>query len=161
AIGRWGNYFNQELYGRPTTLPWALEIDAAHRKPGFENIATYHPTFLYESLWCVGVALLLLWADRRFRLGGGRVFWLYVAAYTVGRAWIESLRVDDAHTFFGLRLNDYVSGLVFLVAVYMLYRLRGRHREDLSPVAVDDVPEAEGTEDEGTEADAAEPVARD
>ncbi len=130
AIGRLGNWFNQELYGRPTSLPWGLQIDAAHRKPGFEDVATYQPTFLYESLWCIGVGLLLLWADRRFRLGGGRVFWLYVAGYTAGRAWIEALRVDDAHRFFGLRLNDYVSIVVFTLAVVMLVRLRHRHSDD-------------------------------
>ncbi|MDQ1715003.1 MAG: hypothetical protein QOC60_948 [Frankiaceae bacterium] len=145
AIGRWGNYFNQELYGRPTSLPWGLEIDQAHRNPGFENVTTYHPTFLYESLWCIGVGLLVLWADRRFRLGGGRVFWLYVAAYTAGRGWIESLRIDNAHRFFGLRLNDYVSLAVFVLAVVMLIRLRDRHSDDpdelarvTGPVAPDD-----------------------
>jgi prolipoprotein diacylglyceryl transferase len=125
AFGRWGNWFNQELYGRPSGLPWALKIDPAHRLPGYENTATYQPTFLYESLWCLGVALLCLWADKRFRLGGGRVFALYVAAYTAGRGWIESLRIDTAHRFFGLRLNDYVSIVVFLVAVGYLIARRG------------------------------------
>ena len=108
AIGRWGNWFNQELYGRPTDLPWALRIDPAHRPRAYADVATYHPTFLYESLWCLGVAALCIWADRRFRLGHGRVFALYVAAYTVGRAWIETLRVDTANDFFGLRLNLWV-----------------------------------------------------
>ncbi|HEX4428470.1 MAG TPA: prolipoprotein diacylglyceryl transferase [Frankiaceae bacterium] len=125
AFGRWGNWFNQELYGRPSGLPWALRIDSAHRLPGYENVATYQPTFLYESLWCLGVALLCLWADRRFRLGGGRVFALYVAAYTAGRGWIESLRIDTAHRFFGLRLNDYVSIIVFALAVAYLIKHRG------------------------------------
>ena len=126
AIGRWGNWFNQELYGRPTTLPWAVRIDPSHREVGYENIATYQPTFLYESLWCLGVAALCIWADKRFRLGGGRVFALYVAAYTAGRAWIEALRIDTAHRFFGLRLNDYVSIIVFLLAVAYLVKNRGR-----------------------------------
>ena len=82
AIGRWGNWFNQELYGKATDLPWALQITSSTdgRVPGY-----YHPTFLYESLWCVGVALLVIWADRRFKLGHGRAFALYVAAYCVGR----------------------------------------------------------------------------
>jgi prolipoprotein diacylglyceryl transferase len=127
ALGRWGNWFNQELYGRPSGLPWAVHIDPAHRLPGYENVATYQPTFLYESLWCIGVALLCLWADKRFRLGGGRVFALYVAAYTAGRGWIESLRIDTAHRFFGLRLNDYVSIIVFALAVAYLIRHRGAH----------------------------------
>ncbi|HSF26399.1 MAG TPA: prolipoprotein diacylglyceryl transferase [Actinomycetes bacterium] len=117
AIGRWGNYFNQELFGRPTALPWGLQIDPAHRPVGYEQFATFHPTFLYESLWCVGVALLVIWADRRFTLGHGRAFALYVAAYTVGRGWIEALRIDDAHHVLGLRLNDWTSLLVFAGAV--------------------------------------------
>ncbi|MEU8571838.1 prolipoprotein diacylglyceryl transferase [Streptomyces asoensis] len=114
AIGRWGNWFNQELYGKETDLPWALHItsSADGRVPGY-----YQPTFLYESLWCVGVALLVIWADRRFKLGHGRAFALYVAAYCVGRAWIEYMRVDDAHHILGLRLNDWTALVVFLLAV--------------------------------------------
>ncbi|MFF7311092.1 prolipoprotein diacylglyceryl transferase [Streptomyces sp. NPDC008137] len=117
AIGRWGNWFNQELYGKPTDLPWALEItsSADGRVPG-----TYHPTFLYESLWCIGVAVLVIWADRRFRLGHGRAFALYVAAYCAGRGWIEYMRVDDAHHILGLRLNVWTAILVFLLAVAYL-----------------------------------------
>ena len=125
AIGRFGNYFNQELYGAPTTLPWALRIDPAHRPADTPGIALYHPTFLYESLWCVGVFLLLLWAEKRFHLGYGRLFALYVATYTVGRAWIEALRVDHANHFFGLRLNDWTSLTVFLAAVAYLILARG------------------------------------
>jgi len=117
AIGRLGNYFNQELFGKPTDLPWALAIDTAHRPAGYADQATYHPTFLYELLWNVGVAALVVWADRRFRLGHGRAFALYVAAYTVGRAWIEALRIDPAHKVLGLRLNDWTSLLVFTGAV--------------------------------------------
>jgi prolipoprotein diacylglyceryl transferase len=127
AIGRWGNYFNQELFGRPTTLPWGLQIAPAHRPAGYEQFATFHPTFLYESLWCIGVALLVLWADRRFTLGHGRAFALYVGAYTVGRGWIESLRIDDAHHLLGLRLNDWTSLIVFLGAVtYIVVSARVR-----------------------------------
>jgi prolipoprotein diacylglyceryl transferase len=125
ALGRWGNWFNQELYGRPSKLPWAVKIDPAHRTTT-PDVATYHPTFLYESLWCVGVALLVIWAERRFRLSYGRTFALYVAAYTVGRAWIEWLRVDPAHHILGLRLNDWTSLIVFLAAVAYLYFYRSR-----------------------------------
>ncbi|NSC21131.1 prolipoprotein diacylglyceryl transferase [Streptomyces albus subsp. chlorinus] len=117
ALGRWGNWFNQELYGRPTDLPWALKIDPEHRPVDTPDLATYHPTFLYESLWCVGVALLVIWADRRFRLGHGRAFALYVAAYTAGRFWIEYMRVDDAHHVLGMRLNNWTAIVVFLAAV--------------------------------------------
>ncbi|CAM5471408.1 Phosphatidylglycerol--prolipoprotein diacylglyceryl transferase OS=Streptomyces griseomycini OX=66895 GN=lgt PE=3 SV=1 [Streptomyces griseomycini] len=124
AIGRWGNWFNQELYGRATDLPWAVEItsSADGRVPG-----TYHPTFLYESLWCVGVALLVIWADRRFRLGHGRAFALYVAAYCAGRFWIEYMRVDEAHHVLGLRLNNWTALLVFLLAaLYIVLSARKR-----------------------------------
>ncbi|MFD5667815.1 prolipoprotein diacylglyceryl transferase [Streptomyces anthocyanicus] len=127
AIGRWGNWFNQELYGRPTTLPWGLEIDRAHRPAGTLDIATYHPTFLYESLWNIGVAALILWAAKRFPLGHGRTFALYVAAYTVGRFGTEYLRIDEAHTFLGLRLNNWTSVLVFLGAVACLVVSAHRH----------------------------------
>jgi prolipoprotein diacylglyceryl transferase len=117
AIGRWGNYFNQELFGRPTSLPWGLEISPQNRPAQYADNATFHPTFLYESLWDVTVALLVIWADRRFRLRRGRAFALYVALYTFGRFWVESLRIDDAHRFFGLRLNDWTSIVVFAAAV--------------------------------------------
>lgn len=117
AVGRWGNWFNQELYGKETDLPWALEISAGDGR----EAGLYHPTFLYESLWCVGVALLVIWADRRFKLGHGRAFALYVAAYCVGRGWIEYMRVDEAHHVLGLRLNVWTSFVVFALAVvYML-----------------------------------------
>ncbi|MEU3411418.1 MULTISPECIES: prolipoprotein diacylglyceryl transferase [unclassified Streptomyces] len=124
AIGRWGNWFNQELYGRETHVPWALHITSAEggRVPGY-----YHPTFLYESLWCVGVGLLVIWADRRFKLGHGRAFALYVAAYCAGRGWIEYLRVDDAHHILGLRLNVWTALIVFLLAVAYIV-VSGRKR---------------------------------
>ncbi|MFD4632195.1 prolipoprotein diacylglyceryl transferase [Streptomyces sp. NPDC058284] len=124
AIGRWGNWFNQELYGKPTDLPWALKITSAEdgRVPG-----TYHPTFLYESLWCVGVALLVIWADRRFKLGHGRAFALYVASYCAGRGWTEYMRVDDAHHILGVRLNVWTAIVVFLLAVvYLVLSARKR-----------------------------------
>jgi prolipoprotein diacylglyceryl transferase len=159
AIGRWGNWFNQELYGKPTTLPWGLEIDLAHRPVATPELATYHPTFLYESLWCLGLALLVVWADRRFRLGHGRAFALYVAGYTVGRGWIEWLRVDDTHHILGLRLNAWTSLFVFAGAVvYLVVSARlhpGREdRADLQPAGLR--PEAGEREDV---ADAAHPGA--
>jgi prolipoprotein diacylglyceryl transferase len=126
AIGRWGNYFNQELYGRPSGLPWAVRIDPAHRPADTPNIATYQPTFLYESLWDLGVAGLVIWAERRYRLGPARAFALYVAAYTAGRGWVEALRVDHANHFLGLRLNDWTSLLVFAVSAGYLLLSRGR-----------------------------------
>jgi len=127
AMGRLGNYFNQELFGRPTDLPWAVEIDPAFRPDGLADQVTYHPTFLYELLWNVGVAALVIWADRRFRLGHGRAFALYVAAYTVGRLWIEALRIDPANDVLGLRVNIWVSLLVLAGAVaYLVVSARRR-----------------------------------
>jgi len=134
AIGRWGNYFNQELFGGPSTLPWALRIDPAHRPAASPTIALYQPTFLYESLWDIGVAVLLVWAGHRFVLSNGRLFALYVAAYTVGRAWIEALRVDHVNHFLGLRLNDWTSLIVFLAAIGFLL-LRKPHRTHLEHAA--------------------------
>jgi prolipoprotein diacylglyceryl transferase len=127
ALGRLGNYFNQELFGRPTDLPLAVEIDPAFRPDGLADQVTYHPTFLYELLWNVGVAALVIWADRRFRLGHGRAFALYVAAYTVGRLWIEALRIDPANDVLGLRVNIWVSLLVLAGAVaYLVVSARRR-----------------------------------
>ena len=124
AIGRFGNWFNQELFGRPTTLPWGLEIDADN-PDAVAGAEAYHPTFLYESLWNVGVALLVIWADRRFKLGHGRAFALYVAAYGVGRLWIEGLRIDDAASAGGLRLNQYMA-LLLIVGGLAYFWLRRR-----------------------------------
>ena len=120
AIGRFGNWFNQELFGEPTTLPWGLKIDATHRPDGFEQFATFHPTFLYEALWCLGVAAVVWWADRRFRMGHGRVFALYVALYCLGRLFWEILRIDTATRILGLRVNIFTSVLVGLGAVVYL-----------------------------------------
>ncbi|MDT0201293.1 prolipoprotein diacylglyceryl transferase [Nocardioides sp. AE5] len=119
AIGRWGNYFNQELFGRPTDLPWGLEIDVAHRPVGYVDQATFHPTFLYECLWNLAIFALLIWADRRFRLGHGKVMALYIAGYTAGRGWIEYIRVDSVQMddVAGLRLNVWVSIALFALAM--------------------------------------------
>jgi prolipoprotein diacylglyceryl transferase len=144
AIGRWGNWFNQELYGRPSNLAWALHIDPAHREARYASIATYQPTFLYESLWDLGTAGVVLWAERRFRLGRGRAFAVYVGAYTVGRFWIEALRIDQAHTYLGLRLNDYTSIVVFLGAVAYLLLVRDRPRAEASPDDVESTIEVGG-----------------
>jgi prolipoprotein diacylglyceryl transferase len=129
AIGRWGNYFNQELFGSPTDLPWGLEIDPD--RPGtVPGEDTYHPTFLYESIWDLGLALVLIWAGRRFALRHGRVFALYVAGYTVGRFWIEGLRVDTAHHILGLRLNQWTSIVLFLGALAYFWWARNKTGEE-------------------------------
>ncbi|MGZ5403968.1 MAG: prolipoprotein diacylglyceryl transferase [Nocardioides sp.] len=118
AIGRWGNWFNQELFGRPSDLPWALQIDLDHRPVGYLDIATFHPTFLYEFAWNLVAFVFVVWADRRFRLGHGRVAALYVMAYTLGRGWIEMLRIDDVQMsdVMGLRLNVWTSSVLFVLA---------------------------------------------
>jgi prolipoprotein diacylglyceryl transferase len=138
AIGRWGNWFNQELFGGPTTLPWGLEIDAdnANFPAGVPAGTLFHPTFLYESLWnLAGVALLLV-LDRRFNFRRGRLFWLYAMYYTLGRVWIEAMRIDDAEqiSLFGLttRLNVWTSIFVFVtaLAVFILLGRKGRPEPD-------------------------------
>lgn len=127
AIGRLGNWFNQELFGRPTDLPWGLEIDPVHRPDGYEQFATFHPTFLYEALWLVGVAGLVAWADRRWTLGHGRAFALYVAAYCVGRLGMELLRIDPATQLGGIRINVFTSVVVGVAAVaYFVVSARTR-----------------------------------
>ncbi|MBA2952358.1 prolipoprotein diacylglyceryl transferase [Nocardioides sp. MAH-18] len=119
AIGRWGNWFNQELFGKPTDLPWGLEIDPEHRPLGYADQATFHPTFLYESLWCLAGFAVLVWADRRFRLGHGRVVALYIMIYTLGRGWIEMLRIDSVELsdVGGLRFNVWTSIVLFVGAL--------------------------------------------
>lgn len=126
AIGRLGNWFNQELYGGPTTLPWGLAIDDAHLVGGYASGTLFHPTFLYELLWNLLAAAFLIWAERRFRLGHGRVFWLYVMSYTLGRVWIEMLRVDAAEMVLGVRLNVWTSVIVFGLAAAVFLWLRRR-----------------------------------
>ncbi|QGQ19196.1 prolipoprotein diacylglyceryl transferase [Cellulomonas sp. JZ18] len=127
AIGRLGNWFNQELFGGPTTLPWGLRIDEQHLPTGFEPGTLFHPTFLYELVWNLAAAALLLWLDRRYRLGHGRVFWLYVALYTAGRLWIELLRIDPAETVLGLRLNVWTSVIVGVGALVAFVVVGRRH----------------------------------
>jgi prolipoprotein diacylglyceryl transferase len=123
AIGRWGNYFNQELYGSPTELPWGLEIALSKRPAGFAQFETFHPTFLYESIWCVIVAILILWAERKYQLRNGRVFVLYFGLYAFGRLWIEQLRIDPVNEAAGLRINTFTSIFVMILAVYLFRHL--------------------------------------
>jgi prolipoprotein diacylglyceryl transferase len=140
AIGRWGNYFNQELFGRPTRLPWALEIDLAHRPPGYTQYATFHPTFLYESLWCLIVFATLLAVEKHFPLRRGQVFALYIAMYTFGRIWFEALRIDDATRIFGIRFNLLLSIVLCVVGIVWFVWL-GRHgrptTEQSAPLGAD------------------------
>lgn len=131
GIGRLGNWFNNELYGRATTQPWGLTIHdidpATHRSTGV--IGHFQPTFLYELLWDFGTAGVVVWADRRFRLGRGRAFALYVMTYVCGRAWIEYLRSDPANHLFGVRLNVWTSAVVFVGSAAYLMLRRGPREE--------------------------------
>ncbi|MBD8506322.1 prolipoprotein diacylglyceryl transferase [Hoyosella sp. G463] len=173
GIGRLGNYFNQELYGRSTDVPWGLEIytrlDAAGRIDNLNGISTgqlvdvVHPTFLYELLWNVFFVVVLVLIDRRFRIGHGRLFALYVAGYSFGRFWVELLRADPANEFFGIRINSYTSAIVFTGAlIYVLLARKGR--EDpatLQPggTHADAGPDAEAPAGSNATVTAGEPVA--
>ncbi|WP_213012082.1 prolipoprotein diacylglyceryl transferase [Actinoplanes toevensis] len=147
AIGRFGNWFNNELYGKATTLPWGLRVhDMDTSNPGHATVidgeavtktGLYHPTFLYEAIWDLGVAGLVWALDRRFKFGRGRAFALYVMAYTAGRFWIEMLRIDEANKIFGIRLNVFTAIVVFLLAAIYFVVARGPR----AYVVPDDAPE--------------------
>ena len=148
AIGRWGNWFNQELFGRPTTLPWGLEIDDAHLPEGYPSGTLFHPTFLYESLWNFALCGVLLLIDKKVRLRPGRLMAVYVVGYSIGRFWVESLRIDPANSGGGWRLNQWMAAAFFVLSVGYLVIDHLRHRND--PIAdpsdepaVDYVPENE------------------
>ncbi|NLV79551.1 MAG: prolipoprotein diacylglyceryl transferase [Rhodococcus sp.] len=164
AIGRLGNWFNQELYGRETTVPWGLEIyeradDAGRMSPHLiDGVSTgevafvVHPTFLYELLWNLLVVVLLVLADRRFAIGHGRLFALYVAGYCAGRFWVELMRADTATEIAGIRVNTFTSGIVFVLAVaYVIFARKGRE----APETLD--PSGESGEDDAGSAGKAAP----
>ncbi len=140
ALGRWGNWFNQELFGKPTDLPWGLSVSpSAAADVGYPPGTLFHPTFLYECLWDLGAFALVIWLDRRLRLGHGRVVALYVMAYTAGRGWIEMLRIDNVELkdVGGLRFNVWTSLVMFVAAaVYFVVSSRrrpGREEEVYRP----------------------------
>ncbi|MBB2771855.1 UNVERIFIED_ORG: prolipoprotein diacylglyceryl transferase [Mycolicibacterium obuense] len=172
AIGRLGNYFNQELYGRATTVPWGLEIyervDASGARNDLIGVSTgrvieiVHPTFLYELVWNLLVFAVLIWADRRFNLGHGRLFALYVAGYCLGRFWIELLRSDMATELAGIRVNSFTSMFVFIGAVvYLMAAPRGREDPATLRSDVDEEVEAAAVSPNDFEADAVEPGGSD
>jgi prolipoprotein diacylglyceryl transferase len=137
AIGRWGNYFNQELYGRATDVPWALEIDREHAPLEYRGtdvpVPTFHPTFLYESLWNFGLVAVILWIDRKRWLPPGRLISVYLIGYGIGRLWVESLRIDPANEVAGLRVNIWMS--IALIVGGALIALWPRSTES-TPVSV-------------------------
>jgi prolipoprotein diacylglyceryl transferase len=124
AIGRIGNWFNQELFGGPTSLPWGLRIDADHRPAGYLQYTTFHPTFLYELIWNLLLAGALVWLFRRRTIKAPGIFALYVAGYSLARIGEELLRIDPAHHILGMRLNFWVACLLFLAALAWFARIQ-------------------------------------
>jgi prolipoprotein diacylglyceryl transferase len=134
AIGRWGNWFNNELYGKPTDVPWGLRVYDFDTAAGRADVTTtgepavagvFHPTFLYESIWDLGIAVAVWLLDRRYKFGRGRAFAVYAMLYSFGRFGVELLRTDDAAVFGGLRLNNWTAIVVFLAALVYFVRVRG------------------------------------
>jgi len=128
AIGRLGNWFNQELFGRPTDVPWALEIDPANRPREYVESNTFHPTFAYEALWNIGLMFFLLWLNRKRKLRTGRLFYVYMGGYAIGRLWIELMRSDFAYKVLGVRVNIWTMLLILGVAIIGL-ATSGKRRE--------------------------------
>lgn len=150
AIGRLGNWFNQELFGRPTTLPWGLRIDPVNRPEGYLSYSTFHPTFLYELVWNLLGAGLLVLLDRRHHLDRGRLFTLYVIVYTFGRFWVERLRIDPAHHVGTWRLNDVTALVVMVGALTVLIVLQRRARGGDKDGGIPGGAASAGGEDTGT-----------
>ena len=141
GIGRFGNWWNQELFGKPTDLPWGLEIDPENRPIDFVDKETFHPTFLYEALWCFGAAGLLLLIERwlKGRIRPGNLFALYVFIYSIGRLWIETLRIDPSHELGGIRLNVFVAGaaIVLSAAFFVVWQKRWKRGATGAPPKVE------------------------
>jgi prolipoprotein diacylglyceryl transferase len=130
GLGRFGNWFNGELFGRPTSIPWALEIPAEKRPIGFENFTTFHPTFLYEAIWCFFIAAIILRLKLFKKLAGtGAIFTFYVASYSFGRLFIVAIRIDEANMILGLRLNIWVAATLFLGAGALFLREIAKYRK--------------------------------
>jgi prolipoprotein diacylglyceryl transferase len=133
SIGRIGNYFNQELFGRPTSLPWGLEIDPEHRPARYAADSTFHPTFLYEIIWNLALAAFLVWLGRTGRVRPPGLFALYVAGYSAFRIFEELLRVDPAHHIFGLRLNFFIAVVLTLAGLAWFAAVQVRPRRPAAP----------------------------
>ncbi|MGB2757995.1 MAG: prolipoprotein diacylglyceryl transferase [Acidimicrobiia bacterium] len=138
AIGRWGNYANQELFGKPLNASWALEISPKHRPVGYIQYATFHPTFLYESLWCIAMFAIIISLERRMNWKIGQSVFAYVALYTVGRFGFENLRIDNARKIGPMRINAWISLGFFVLGVagFLYYGRKGREW----PVQADGTP---------------------
>jgi prolipoprotein diacylglyceryl transferase len=157
AIGRIGNYFNQELFGKPTTLPWGLEISLAHRPAGYLQYKTFNPTFLYELIFDLALAGLLIWLGNRGKIRHPGLFSLYVAGYSAFRIFEESIRIDPSHRYLGLRLNFYVATLLCLAGLVWFWRIQrgrgwpgGSEPPEETAAAVERPPPARGAKPEPT-----------
>jgi prolipoprotein diacylglyceryl transferase len=133
AIGRIGNYFNQELFGKPTTLPWGLKIDLAHRPPHYEQYTTFQPTFLYEIIWNLSLASFLVWLGHNRKIKPPGLFALYVAGYSGFRIFEETLRIDYSTHILGLRLNFYIASILCLIGLAWFVRIQRSNGADMSP----------------------------
>ena len=153
AIGRWGNWFNQELFGRATDLPWALRIDDQYLPAGYESGTTFHPTFLYESLWNFGLVGVLLMVERRFKLGPGRLLAVYLMGYGAGRYWVEGLRIDPARLVGGLRWNQWVALAAVIGGALYLLATHGKKMPDAMAIDADPT-DADPTDDVDAAAEA-------
>ena len=150
GIGRLGNYFNQELFGLPTELPWGLEIPSSNRAypSGLPDGLTFHPTFLYEMIWNITGALALIWLGNKLRLQWGKVFALYLVTYSMGRVWIESIRIDPSEIILGLRINVW-SALIGIAVGLIIFIVQSRRHPGLEPSVF--VPGREPVEEESVE----------
>jgi prolipoprotein diacylglyceryl transferase len=143
AIGRIGNYFNQELFGGPTTLPWALQIAPQYRQPGTTQFATFHPTFLYELIWDLALAAFLVWLGHHHKIRPQGLFALYVTGYSAFRIFEESLRVDYSQYFLGLRLNFFVASVLTLIGIIWFVFIQ---RRPMPVEPVDGTPSPDGVD---------------
>jgi len=145
GVGRLGNWWNQEVYGKPSTLPWALEIAPAHRVPGYEQYATFQPTFLYEMIWDFAGAGFLFWAEKKWKLGRGKLFALYIITYATGRFLIELIRIDPVEVIWGLRVNSWatmIGGIVGIILFCWLLKNRPGPNEILPLASTKDAADA-------------------
>jgi prolipoprotein diacylglyceryl transferase len=135
SIGRIGNYFNQELFGKPSTLPWALKISYVHRPPGYGQYATFQPTFLYEIIWNLVLAAVLIWLDNRRKIRPPALFPLYVAGYSAFRIFEETLRIDYSVHIIGMRLNFWIALIGTLAGLFWFFRIQTRDRSEHEPLS--------------------------
>jgi prolipoprotein diacylglyceryl transferase len=158
AIGRLGNWFNQELFGGPSDLPWAVEIDPAHRPDEYLDVETFHPTFLYEGLWNLLLALLIVRIDRTKKVRPGKLFAIYIGGYGLGRLWVEAMRIDPATELFGVRVNIWMSLVLvaFGVGVFLWGGWRRRPTDSDWPYVDGPEPAADDDADDADDAADAE-----